>query len=256
MIELNDVSYFTPEKKIILKNINWRIKSGDNWVLFGRNGSGKTKLLDIISGYLYPSSGIINRFGKRQNDADLREIRKRIGFISSTLKDRIPRQEQLVDVVLSGLSASIGLYEIPEPGENSYAAKLLDITGFSGRINETFGILSDGEKQKILMARAMINDPDLLILDEPAMGLDLKAREDLFAALEKLNTLNETAIIYVTHHPDEIISIFDKILILHEGEIFFQGKISEGISEKHLGKLFQSKINLKIIDNRYYCRLV
>ncbi len=255
MIELTGVSLFTPEGIHILKSIDWHIKPGENWVLFGRNGAGKTKLLDILAGYSYPSKGTIRRFSLGQGDADLRELRKRIGFISSTLKNRLPQQDTLIEIILSGTSASIGLFEEPDNSDKSFAAHLLELTGLGNRGNDSFGILSDGEKQKVLMARAMINAPDILILDEPAAGLDLKNREDLLSGLSKISILDKTSIIYVTHHPEEIIPVFEKILMLKKGEVCFNGAIEKGLSKATLKEMFGSNVSLDVINNRYYCRI-
>ncbi len=255
MIHLEKVSLFTPAGKKILNNITWSIREGENWVVFGRNGSGKTRLLDIVAGYLYPSSGTVTRFSQGQGDADLRELRKRIGFTSSTLKEKIPRGEKTLDVVLSGLSASIGLYENISSAETAYAIKQLAMIGLPGRDNDFFHILSDGEKQKVLLARAMINDPALLIMDEPVMGLDLRAREDLFDAMKKLNTLSETSLVFVTHYPEEIIPIFKKILMINDGHVFFQGYVDQGMTQENLSRIFEAETEISLINDRYYCRI-
>jgi iron complex transport system ATP-binding protein len=251
MFELKNVSLVRRNKNI-LKDINWIIRDGENWVLFGRNASGKTMLLEIITGYIYPSSGEVIRFGKKHGQYDVREIRKRIGYVSTPLKGMFGFYEKIIDVVVSGLYASIGLYRNPDSIQVEMAKELLTTIHMGDRQEDYFGILSDGEKQKVLMLRAYINEPDLLILDEPAMGLDLISREDLLKTIEKLHKMRKTSIIYVTHHTEEIVPLFSHIMIIDDGKSFYAGSIKNGFNKDLFRKIFNHNVDIFELHNRFY----
>ena len=215
LLEIRDLT-FIREGRHLIREISWDVLPGENWVLFGRNGAGKTMLLELITGYLQSSGGTIRRFGKGYGEAGIREIRRRIGYISTPLAAMIPEYEPLRDVVIGGIDASAGLWRRPEPAEVERAMDLLSRIGMADRHEDPFRVLSDGERQKILMLRAMINDPDILILDEPTRGLDLTSREDVLAAMDRLaRSRPECSVIYVTHHTEEIIPIFQTVSYTH-----------------------------------------
>ena len=242
MISLKNISlYYPPSKKLVLSGITWHIRPGEQWVLFGRNGSGKTRLLEIITGYNFPSTGTVSRFGQEKG-YDIRQIRKKTGIVNTLLKDMFLQSEPLINVVLSGLFASIGLFDDPAKHDTEKARALLNSIGMADRSQDPFGILSDGEKQKVLMLRALINNPSLVILDEPCMGLDIAAREDLLADLQELILSNKISAIYVTHHVEEIIPLFDKIYILHNGTEQYSGSLKDGLTSEMLSGIFQREI--------------
>lgn len=252
MVELRNVSlFFAANRDYLLRDISWRIEDNENWILFGRNGSGKTKLLEIIAGYRYPSEGEVIRFGN-STGFDMREVRKRIGYMSSTLKDAIPAGERVIDVVLSGLHASVGLYVEPDDNDRRYARDLLASMGIGERAYDSFGVFSDGEKQRVIMLRAFINQPDLLIFDEPAMSLDLSSREDLLAAIEKLSSFKRVSLIYVTHHVEEITPLFNKVFIIDGGICYYCGDIDGGINDEMLSGIFGREIKVTRSKGRYY----
>ncbi len=256
MIKLENISLdIYGSKRRILDNINWHIDDGDCWVLFGRNGSGKTKLLEIITGYLFPSEGEVIRFGSGHYGSDIREIRKRIGYISSVVREMFSSSEKVIDAVLSGLYASIGLYRRPTSSEVEKAAELIKTVGLGGREYDVISHLSDGEKQKILMLRALINDPDLLILDEPATGLDIVAREEFLESLDSITKERRHSVIYVTHHVEEITPLFDKIFITNKGECFYKGGISEALDKDIFTSLFGRGVEVFRRGERLYSSL-
>jgi len=256
MIKLQNVSLdIYGSSRRILSDINWHINKGESWILFGRNGSGKTKLLEIITGYLFPSEGDVFRFGCGHEGSDIREIRKRIGYVSSALREKFDRDERLIDTVLSGLYASIGLYRKPSEKDIKKAHKLLAETGLAGRENDIIGHLSDGEKQKVLMLRALINDPDILILDEPATGLDIGAREDFLDTLKNTMKGRGHSLIYVTHHVEEITPVFRKIYIIDDGKCFFDGTVDDAIERKTFSTLFKRNIEVFRRGERLYSSL-
>ena len=256
MIKLDNISLdIYGSKKRILNGINWHIEDGDCWVLFGRNGSGKTKLLEIITGYLYPSQGEVIRFGCSHTGSDIRELRKRIGYTSSVVRDMFSSNEKVIDAVVSGLYASIGLYRKPAAAENEKAALLIQKVGLGGREYDVISHLSDGEKQKILMLRALINDPDLLILDEPATGLDIIAREEFLESLAEITREKKHSVIYVTHHVEEITPLFDRIFIMNNGECFYNGRIEEALDKDTFTSLFGRGIEVFRRGERLYSSL-
>lgn len=256
MIKLENVSLdIYGSSRRILDNINWYIKKGECWILFGRNGSGKTKLLEIVTGYLYPSEGEVTRFGCGHEGSDIREIRKRIGYVSSVLREKFNNEERIIDTVLSGLYASVGLYRRPAQNEIEKARSLIAETNLAGRENDIICHLSDGEKQKVLMLRALINDPDILILDEPATGLDIGAREDFLDSLKSLMNGRNHSLIYVTHHVEEIAPVFSRIFVIDDGKCFFEGTIDGAIEKKIFSRIFKRDINVFRRGERLYSSL-
>ncbi len=255
MIKLNNVSLDIFGAKRILDNINWHIEDGEKWILFGRNGSGKTKLLEIVTGYNFPSEGEVIRFGLAQPGHDIRELRKRIGYVSSSLREMFSRRERLIDAVLSGIYASIGMYREASSSEKEKAAHLIGTIGLGGREYDIIGNLSDGERQKILMLRSLINDPDLLILDEPTAGLDIIARENLLEAIEELTAKKTISMIYVTHHVEEITPLFNMIFVIENGSCFFSGGVDDAMEAEVFSSLFNDKIEVFSRGGRIYSML-
>jgi len=253
LLELDRLS-FIREGRYLLQDITWNVLPGENWVLFGRNGAGKTLLLELITGYIQSSGGTIRRFGKGYREGiSIRELRKRIGYISTPLAALIPGHESLLHVIIGGVDASAGLWRRPTGEEIEKALGLLATIGMADRSEDPFRILSDGERQKVLMLRALINDPDILILDEPTKGLDLTSREEILSAMGRLFRRNRMAsIIYVTHHTEEIVPLFHRIHILKEGRTLFMGNVEEGLGEHHLGEVFEKDVGIVNLNQRYY----
>jgi len=253
MVEMRSVT-FKRMGKTLLKDINWKVKKDENWVLFGKNGSGKTLLLSLITGYIYPTYGEILRFSKMHYNYDLREIRKSIGYVSTPLRGMIDSFSSIsiLDVVLTGYFATIGLYQSFTSEMKKAALELIEKIGLLNRANEPFRVLSDGEKQKVLIMRAVINKPKILVLDEPAMGLDIPSRENLLILIEGLAVNDKLSIIYTTHHTEEIIDIFKNILIVEEGKVFFRGGIKSGITSENVSVLFKMPVEIAQINGRYF----
>jgi len=249
-IELNKVSWIR-NGNYILKDIDWQVRSGQHWAFVGLNGSGKTTLLNLINGYIWPTSGEIKVFGQRFGSIDLRELRKLIGWVSSSLEEKMYMSDPAENVVLSGKFASIGLYDNPEMQDIEQAHILLEQMGCSSLIKRSFGILSQGEKQKILIARALINSPKLLILDEPGTGLDLFAREQLLMTLDNIASRKDgPTMIFVTHHIEEILPVFTHTLLLRRGEVFSAGKTQDVISGENLSRFFESPVQVRWQNDR------
>jgi len=253
MIKLEDAGIKLPDGRFILKGINWEIKENSKWILFGRNGCGKTRLLEVISGYRFPSEGGVWRFGNPPGADDIRETRKRIGYVSTLLREKFSAVEPVTDVVASGLYASVGLYNDVCEDDYRRARGLLSMAAMSDRGGDPFGVLSDGERQKVIMLRALINNPDILILDEAAKGLDLAAREDFLSLIEKISLSGKTSIIYVTHHVEEIIPVFSDIFIIRNGSCFFSGPVNAGITSDNLSLLFERRVSVEQRADGRYC---
>lgn len=222
-IGLDDVS-FVRNRRTILDQIKWSVSPGEHWVVMGANGSGKTTLLQLMAGYLWPTRGNITVLGAKFGSTDLRELRKRIGWVGSFLQVQIPPSQRPLDFIVSGKFASIGIFEKPEDEDYRQAREIACRLRCEKILESTYGVLSQGEKQRLLIARALIHNPELLILDEPCAGLDLAAREQLLQILQDLgNSANTPTLIYVTHHLEEIVSIFTHVLLLKDGKILSKG---------------------------------
>ncbi|WP_449538706.1 ABC transporter ATP-binding protein [Ferdinandcohnia sp. Marseille-Q9671] len=253
VLDLKNVSLQRNEKKI-LQDINWEIKRGEHWVLYGLNGSGKTELLKLINAYNFPTSGKANVLGFVFGKTYLgEELRKKIGFVSTSLQEKFYPTNNAFEVVLSGAFASIGLYETPTDDMRKRAIELLEQLGCIGYANRDYSTLSQGEKQRILIARALMAQPSILILDEPTNGLDFIAREQLLDSVKKLvNEKDSPTIIYVTHHIEEILPVFNKTLLLKSGEVFALGETSEVITSETLSEYFNLPVHVKWENSRPY----
>ena len=244
---------FKRDGKEILKNINWEIKEGENWVLIGLNGSGKSTLLSMIPAYTFASKGEVSVFNKKFGACVWAEIKEKVGFVSSTLNnfsDRLNNQS-LIDIVLSGKYNSIGIYqEITQKDREKTNNIIKDFKLSHLKLNK-FGTLSQGEQRKTLLARAFMNSPSLLILDEPCSGLDIRAREIFLKSLEE-NSKNKNAIpfIYVTHQIEEIVPSITHVAILDNGEIVAQGNKYEVLTDENLSKLYGIDIKIEWSNNR------
>lgn len=237
--------------QFLLHNISWEVKKGEQWVVFGRNGCGKTTLLSIIAGYKSFSSGELEVFGETYNASNILDIRKRIGWISSSFFDKYYHEERVIDIVLGALSGALG---VPFEVENAHIAKakrLLTDLGLKDKIDSTFDMLSKGERQHVLISRAFMTDPEILILDEPGTGLDVLARERLLATIKELAAERDTTIIYVTHYPEEILPSFDKTLLLRNGATYKIGATKELFTSEVMSDFFSYPAVIKYSNERY-----
>ncbi|MEK5163876.1 ABC transporter ATP-binding protein [Paenibacillus sp. FSL R5-0527] len=255
-IEINDVLW-RREQKIILKDINWTVRKGEHWAILGLNGSGKTTLLNMITGYLWPTQGEISVLGHRYGTVDLRELRKRIGWVSSSFQERIHPGEKAQYLVISGLHASIGLFDKPAEEHIQKAVHLMETLGCGHLVNRGYQTCSQGEKQKLLIARALMASPELLILDEACNGLDILSRESLLQAIAKLaNQEDAPTLLYVTHHVEEILPEFTHTLLLRKGSVFAAGRTPEVINGERLSALFETHVQVDWRNQRAWLSLV
>ena len=229
-----------------MKDINWKVCESENWALLGLNGSGKSTILSMIPAYTFATSGELSVFGKTFGSCVWNDVKTKVGFVSSTLNnfsDRLNTQT-LSDVVLSGKYNSIGIYQEITQQDREEANKIIDDFKLTQLKTNKFSTLSQGEQRKTLLARAFMNKPELLILDEPCSGLDIRAREIFLKSLEENFKNKNMPFIYVTHQIEEIISSVTHVAILDKGEIVAQGNKFEVLTEENLSKLFD--IDLKI----------
>ncbi|NHC41798.1 ABC transporter ATP-binding protein [Bacillus sp. MM2020_1] len=251
VLQLENVSLLR-DGNWILQDVNWKINSGENWVLFGLNGSGKTAILNLLNAYFFPTKGKMTVLGLEFGKTYLSEkLRKQIGFVSSSLQEKFHPGDNAFEVVLSGAFASIGLYETPTDEMRKKAVNLLEALGCIRYANRNYEKLSQGEKQRVLIARALMADPSLLILDEPTNGLDFIAREQLLESIDRIaKNPNAPTLIYVTHHVEEILPVFTKTLFFKEGQVFADGNTSELISSERLSEFFNLPVHVEWRFNR------
>jgi iron complex transport system ATP-binding protein len=252
---LDEVS-FVRRQRLILDRITWDIQPGDNWVVLGANGSGKTTLLQLLAGYLWPSQGKITVLGEAFGHIDLRELRKKIGWVGSFLEAQIPPSMAPLDLIVSGKYASIGIFESPKDQDYEQALALARKMKCGDILDLPYGVLSQGEKQRLLIARAVIHQPQLLILDEPCSGLDLVAREQLLETLDQLGgTPGGPALIFVTHHLQEIMPTFTHAFLLKEGRCLGQGRKEKILRSEFLTQAFGIPVEVNHAENRYWSRI-
>lgn len=235
VLDLRDVSLVRDGQRI-LDGVDWVVRPTERWVVLGANGSGKTSLVRIASLWLHPTSGRVEVLGEELGHADVRALRERIGLASAGLADQLRPSLTALDVVVTGRHAAL------EPWWHSYsdadwarAAELLARMGVGSRVHHRFGALSSGERQRVLLARTLMNEPDLLLLDEPTAGLDLPGREQLIASLDALAADPATPpTVLVTHHVEEIPPRFTHALLLAGGRVHAAGAIGEVLTAETL----------------------
>ncbi|MCY8917135.1 ABC transporter ATP-binding protein [Bacillus atrophaeus] len=232
--------------KWILKDIDWKVQQNENWVLYGLNGAGKTALLNMLCSYYFPTSGDMQVLGHEFGKTELGDkLRRKIGLVSAGLQQKLYPADSAFEIALSGAYASIGLYDTPSKEIREKAINLLKDLGAISYADRRYETLSQGEKQRALIARALMADPELLILDEPVTGLDFMARENLLDTITYITGKeNAPSILYVTHHAEEILPVFDKALLLKEGEVFAAGDIKEMLSDDLLSSFFDMPIDV------------
>lgn len=233
------------EQQHLLKEINWEVYPGQHWAVLGRNGSGKTSLLQMIAGYLWPTRGRVEVLGHRYGSCDLREVRKSIGWVSNSLMEKLNPGERALEVVVSGLYASFGLFEKWGEAEVEQARQMLRMLQAEHLADKRLHQLSDGERQRILLARALISKPRLLILDEPCSGLDLYAREQLLGLISRLAQQPQgPTILYVTHHIEEVLPEFTHVLLMNQGEIVAKGEKQEVLTSATLSRAYHLPVQV------------
>jgi iron complex transport system ATP-binding protein len=239
----------------ILDEVNWQVKAGEHWVVLGANGSGKTSLLKALTGYMMPTRGEITLLGQEYGGSDWRELRKRIGVVSSSISYLVHDEDSGLEIVVGGSQAMIGFWGKISRAERERARRVLSLLRVSQAVGRNWEVLSQGERQRVLIARALMAKPAILILDEPCEGLDPVARERFLADLRKLaKRKNAPGLVLVTHHIEEIIPEFTHILALREGRIIYAGPTSGGLNGPTLKKIFAAPLSVWKSGSRYYLR--
>lgn len=242
--------------RVILDDINWKVKAGEHWVILGPNGCGKTSLINLLTGYDMATAGEIDVGDARFGEADWREVRKRIGLVASTLTFYLEPGEPVIEAVISGREAMINLIEKPKPALVREARALLKRFGCAHIADSRWGVLSQGERQKILICRAMMTKFQVLILDEPCAGLDPVAREHFLAWLHSFAAVKSApSLVLVTHHVEEILPCFNRVLLMKDGKILASGEKSEVLSSANLSQAYGAKLKLTHTRDRYLLRL-
>jgi iron complex transport system ATP-binding protein len=255
ILELSSISVQRGDR-IILGPLDWQVLEGQRWVVLGPNGAGKTTLLQICSSLIHPSTGSITILGQILGKVDVFELRTRIGLTSSALVDQLPSDEIVMDVVLTAAYAMFGRWqEKYDLWDESRAMALLTALGVRELGNRSYGTLSDGEKKRVQIARALMADPELLLLDEPASALDLGGREDLLKRIETFsNDPLAPATVIVTHHIEEIPSGTTHALLLRDGKAVAQGQIQSVINDENLSIAYGLPISVQSEHGRYFAR--
>jgi iron complex transport system ATP-binding protein len=240
----------------LLDAVSWTVEEDERWVILGPNGAGKTTLLQVASAQLHPSSGVAGILDEVLGTVDVFELRPRIGLTSAALADRIPRHELVRDVVVSASYGIVGRWrEAYDDLDHERAEALLTEVGAKHLAERTFGTLSEGERKRVQIARALMSDPELLLLDEPAAGLDLGGREDLVSTLSVLAMDEDSpATVLVSHHVEEIPPGFTHALMLREGRVVAQGPLDRVVTEESLSATFGMPLVLTHADGRYAAR--
>ncbi|WP_194422376.1 ABC transporter ATP-binding protein [Microbacterium abyssi] len=240
----------------IVDHVTWQVADDQRWVVLGPNGAGKTTLLQLADTLMHPTSGTVTILGETLGRTDVFEIRPRIGFASSAMAKRIPREETVLNVVLTAAYSVTGRWnELYENIDERRALRVLGEWKLDHLADRTFGTLSDGEQKRVQIARAVMTDPELLLLDEPTASLDLGAREELLGLLSGYASSPTTpAMVMVTHHVEEIPVGFTHVLLLRDGEVVSAGPIEQTLTADALTEAFGMPISLSAEDGRYAAR--
>lgn len=255
VVELAEVSVVRGGSRLV-DAVDWVVDEADRWVVIGPNGAGKTTLLQVLAAQMHPTTGVAGVLGEVLGTVDVFELRPRIGLTSAALADRLPRSERVSDVVVSASYAVLGRWrEQYDEVDHQRAKELLTELGIGHLSDRTFGTLSEGERKRVQIARALMTDPELMLLDEPAAGLDLTGREQLVRSLSSIATAKGApAMVLVTHHVEEIPPGFTHALLLKKGRVISAGPIEQALTAHTLSDTFDLALSLDHRDGRWSAR--
>lgn len=252
VIDMNNISWERGDDTII-HELSWQVRRGEHWCLLGLNGSGKTTLLNMINGYIWPTTGRISVLGHAFGEYDLRELRKRIGWVSTSLQQKLYGSDEALQIVLSGKHSTIGVYDELQDDDIERAKSLMHSLGCEKLMGRTYQTLSQGERQRVLIARALMNDPELLILDEPCTGLDIFAREQLLGMIGSIVAdEHPPTLIYVTHHVEEILPCFEHSLLIKQGSVFAADLTEKLMTSEQMTEFLDVPVHIERSDGRYW----
>lgn len=242
----------------LVADVNWSVELDERWVVLGSNGAGKTTLLRLAAAQLHPSTGTVHVLGEQLGRTDVFELRTRVGFASAALNGRVPESEIVKDVVLSAGYAVVGRWrESYDDMDTDRALQMLDAMGIAHLADRQFHTLSEGERKRALIARSLMTDPEMLLLDEPAAGLDLGGREDLVARLSSIAMDPDApATVLVTHHVEEIPPGFTHVLMLRDGREVVSGLIDDVLTSENLSETFGQRLVVQRWGARYFAQRV
>jgi iron complex transport system ATP-binding protein len=236
----------------ILRDVSWRVEPGQHWVILGANGSGKTSLLSALTGYFTPTSGDIELLGQRYGESDWRALRTKVGLVSSSVRQMMAESEPALDTVASGKYAMIDFWGTPNRADRLKAARILKQVECAYLADRPWAVLSQGERQRVLIGRAMMAEPSLLILDEPCAGLDPVARESFLEFISRLaKRPNAPTLVFVTHHVEEITPVFTHALLLRGGRVTASGAIRKALTRENVSATFGGPVKLRRHRGRY-----
>ncbi|MGG1514930.1 ATP-binding cassette domain-containing protein [Paenibacillus oryzisoli] len=254
MIQLSGIHYIRGERHI-LNDVNLQIESGQHWVILGRNGSGKTTLLELMNGYEFPSRGSVTVLGNRFGQCDVREVRKKIGYISQSLFEKLNLSDPVQEVVATGEYAFLRFYQdIPQEVKDK-ALDMLKHVRIPHLADQPLGSLSQGERKKVMLARSLMMTPSILILDEPAAGLDLYEREKFLTDVNELSQ-QQITVVYVTHHIEEIMPLFTHVAIIEQGELIASGRKEDVLTPENLLKAFGVSVSIEWFQDRPWIKVL
>ena len=255
MIELKGLTKrygYGDTESFALKDFDLTVKRGEFIMIMGPSGCGKTTLLELINGYIFPMyGGSANVLGYQFGSCPIADLRKHIGWISNALSQNLPVNDTPLDIVLSGKFASIGLWEKVTDADVKEAEAILEKLGIMHLKERTYNTLSQGEKQKVIIGRALISNPEIIIFDEACNGLDIFAKRDLYQIIEKLAEDNKS-IFFVTHNTDEILPMFNKALLIKEGKVHSKGDLKEVIQQDNLQDFYGSEVDVFERNDRFF----
>lgn len=238
---------------VILDNVSWSVAPGQHWVILGANGSGKTSLLSALTGYLTPTSGGVELLSQRYGKADWRELRKRVGLVSSSIRQMMAPDEPALQTIISGKYAMIDFWGAIRPADRRRACQILQQIECGALADRPWLYLSQGERQRVLIGRALMARPALLILDEPCAGLDPAAREHFLRFIQRLGHSSAApTLVLVTHHVEEIMPVFSHLLILKQGRVMAAGTREKTLTSRALSRAFGEPILLRRARRRYH----
>ena len=255
-IDLRGVTVMKSGNELV-SEVDWQVGVGERWVLFGPNGSGKTTLLQVVSTYQFPARGTSTILGEKMGKTDVRRLRPRIGYVGPAPRALVRTYLPCRDIVVTGRHAAFVDTRWHEYTDADWLAadRHLETLGVAGFADREFATLSEGEAKRVLIARSLMADPDLLLLDEPGSGLDLGAREGLVSSLSALaDGQRDITIILVTHHVEDIPRGFDQILMLANGRVSACGKIDEVLTSEALSAVFDMELLVDLVDERFRAR--
>jgi iron complex transport system ATP-binding protein len=254
VISLSNV-HFIRENRNILADIELQVNADEHWVILGKNGSGKTTILELINGYEFPSRGQVRVMDQLYGQCDVREVRKKIGYISQSLYEKLNAADPVWEVIATGEYAFLRFYQDISPEVKQKALGKLEDVRLLHLADQPLGTLSQGERKKVMLARALMTSPTILIMDEPCSGLDLYERERLLETVNRLGKENIT-VLYVTHHIEEIMPMFTHVALIDEGKLVASGRKEDVLNEANLLKAFQVPVTLEWFQGRPWIKVL